>query len=269
MRATASDTRSQARNRDLALERLRARLAEGLRVERPRRADEADESRARATPRRQAPAVGPQARPPPARSGRLSDPESGASVGGAQVRRVRRLSAASRSPASARRRRRYPAPQRARESLRSAKLTGRGRRRQGALVRGRRRCCSCSSSTRRSARSCCPGARPRSRHAAVFVGLRGVFNRLARFTHTYEGRDRVMALYAPVGLARAAARVVAPRARRVHRDVPRARRAGFRACVRDERLVDVHARLRPSPRPRHHHPRVLRGGERAGAAGVC
>jgi ribosome-associated protein len=34
----ASDTRSQARNRELALERLRSRLAAGLRVERPRRA---------------------------------------------------------------------------------------------------------------------------------------------------------------------------------------------------------------------------------------
>jgi ribosome-associated protein len=38
VRATAADTRSQARNRELALDRLRARLAEGLRVERPRRA---------------------------------------------------------------------------------------------------------------------------------------------------------------------------------------------------------------------------------------
>ncbi len=38
VRATASDTRSQARNREVALERLRARLAVGLRVERPRRA---------------------------------------------------------------------------------------------------------------------------------------------------------------------------------------------------------------------------------------
>jgi ribosome-associated protein len=37
-RATASDTRSQARNRELALERLRARLAEGLRVQPRRRA---------------------------------------------------------------------------------------------------------------------------------------------------------------------------------------------------------------------------------------
>ena len=35
---------------------------------------------------------------------------------------------------------------------------------------------------------------------AVFVGLRGVFNRLVRLTRTYEGRDRIMALYAPVGL---------------------------------------------------------------------
>jgi ribosome-associated protein len=38
VRATASDSRSQARNREIALERLRTRLAEGLRVERPRRA---------------------------------------------------------------------------------------------------------------------------------------------------------------------------------------------------------------------------------------
>jgi ribosome-associated protein len=37
VRATAADTRSQARNRELALERLRARLAEGLRVQRTRR----------------------------------------------------------------------------------------------------------------------------------------------------------------------------------------------------------------------------------------
>jgi ribosome-associated protein len=36
-RATASDTRSQARNRELALERLCARLADGLHVDRPRR----------------------------------------------------------------------------------------------------------------------------------------------------------------------------------------------------------------------------------------
>jgi ribosome-associated protein len=37
VRATASDTRSQARNRELALERLVERLAVGLHVERPRR----------------------------------------------------------------------------------------------------------------------------------------------------------------------------------------------------------------------------------------
>lgn len=37
VRATASDTRSQARNRELALERLRAKLADGLRVQTPRR----------------------------------------------------------------------------------------------------------------------------------------------------------------------------------------------------------------------------------------
>src|SRR5919206_984391 len=37
VRVVASDERSQLRNRELALERLRSRLAEGLRVERPRR----------------------------------------------------------------------------------------------------------------------------------------------------------------------------------------------------------------------------------------
>jgi ribosome-associated protein len=37
VRASAADTRSQARNRELALERLRTRLAEGLRVTAPRR----------------------------------------------------------------------------------------------------------------------------------------------------------------------------------------------------------------------------------------
>jgi ribosome-associated protein len=35
--ATAADSRSQARNRDLALDRLRAKLADALRIERPRR----------------------------------------------------------------------------------------------------------------------------------------------------------------------------------------------------------------------------------------
>ncbi len=38
VRATAQDTRSQARNRELAVERLRARLAAALTVQRPRRA---------------------------------------------------------------------------------------------------------------------------------------------------------------------------------------------------------------------------------------
>lgn len=38
VRATAADTRSQSRNRELALERLRDRLEAGLRVDRPRRA---------------------------------------------------------------------------------------------------------------------------------------------------------------------------------------------------------------------------------------
>jgi ribosome-associated protein len=38
VRAMAQDTRSQARNRELALERMRERLASALKVQRPRRA---------------------------------------------------------------------------------------------------------------------------------------------------------------------------------------------------------------------------------------
>jgi ribosome-associated protein len=38
VRVVASDSRSQARNRELALERLRSKLAAALRVERPRQA---------------------------------------------------------------------------------------------------------------------------------------------------------------------------------------------------------------------------------------
>jgi ribosome-associated protein len=38
VRATAQDTRSQSRNRELAVERLRSRLASALTVQRPRRA---------------------------------------------------------------------------------------------------------------------------------------------------------------------------------------------------------------------------------------
>jgi ribosome-associated protein len=38
LRAVAQDERSQARNRELAIERLAAQLAEALKVERPRRA---------------------------------------------------------------------------------------------------------------------------------------------------------------------------------------------------------------------------------------
>jgi ribosome-associated protein len=41
VRAVAQDTRSQARNRELALERLRSRLASALTVQRPRRATRA------------------------------------------------------------------------------------------------------------------------------------------------------------------------------------------------------------------------------------
>jgi ribosome-associated protein len=47
VRATASETRSQARNRELALERLRRRIAEGLRRPPPRRRPTAPSGAAR------------------------------------------------------------------------------------------------------------------------------------------------------------------------------------------------------------------------------
>ena len=55
VRATAQDTRSQTRNRELALQRLRARLASALVVQRPRRPDQADGGRAAQAAGRQAP----------------------------------------------------------------------------------------------------------------------------------------------------------------------------------------------------------------------
>ena len=48
VRARSADTRSQARNRDLALERLADRLAAGLRTTRPRRATKPSRSARRA-----------------------------------------------------------------------------------------------------------------------------------------------------------------------------------------------------------------------------
>jgi ribosome-associated protein len=47
-RATAADSRSQARNRERALERLRSRLERGLAVEAPRRATRASRASKRA-----------------------------------------------------------------------------------------------------------------------------------------------------------------------------------------------------------------------------
>ena len=66
VRAIAQDTRSQTRNRELALERLRSRLASALVVQRPRRADEADRRRAAQADGRQAAAQRAQAGAPAA-----------------------------------------------------------------------------------------------------------------------------------------------------------------------------------------------------------
>ena len=48
VRVTASDTRSQSRNRELALNRLAAKLADALRIETPRRATKPSRSAKRA-----------------------------------------------------------------------------------------------------------------------------------------------------------------------------------------------------------------------------
>jgi ribosome-associated protein len=66
VRVVVTDTRSQHRNRELAVERLRSRLAEGLRVERPRvatRATRAAAERRLREKRRQAERKRDRARP--------------------------------------------------------------------------------------------------------------------------------------------------------------------------------------------------------------
>jgi ribosome-associated protein len=68
VRARAADTRSQARNRDLALERLADRLADGLHVPRPRHATRPTRSARRArveTKRRRGDVKRNRARPRP------------------------------------------------------------------------------------------------------------------------------------------------------------------------------------------------------------
>jgi ribosome-associated protein len=66
VRAVAQDTRSQARNRELAVERLRGRLESGLAVQRPRRATKptAGSRRRRAESKRRRAEVKRLRRPP-------------------------------------------------------------------------------------------------------------------------------------------------------------------------------------------------------------
>jgi ribosome-associated protein len=66
VRATAQDTRSQTRNRELALERLRSRLASALVVQRPRRPTKPTSAsrRKRADAKRRRAAVKRDRRPP-------------------------------------------------------------------------------------------------------------------------------------------------------------------------------------------------------------
>ena len=71
VRATAADSRSQARNRELALERLRARLTRGLAVEPRRKPTRVVTRRPRTTSRREAAAQPAEAATPPPGHGRL------------------------------------------------------------------------------------------------------------------------------------------------------------------------------------------------------
>ena len=71
VRAVAQDARSQARNRELALERLRSRLEQALHVRRPRHATRPTKGSKEARLQGQAHALGDQARAPPAGRGRV------------------------------------------------------------------------------------------------------------------------------------------------------------------------------------------------------
>ena len=83
----------------------------------------------------------------------------------------------------------------------SAKLTAMHVLSRGPVVRAGASVCSSWCSTRRSGRSCCPRAATPIVTRAVFVGLAVVLQpaRPAARAPT-TGRDRVMALYAPIGL---------------------------------------------------------------------
>ena len=166
--AAASDSRSQASNRELALERP-SKLADGLRVERPRRPTQpvaAARERRLEHKRRRSQRKRERRRPGP---GRLIPVDPPIDVAGS-------------SPASR---------------------------------------CSCSWWTRRCARSYCWRGVATMLTRAVFVSVRACFNVAARWAKTWSRRDRVMALYAPVVVARAPDHVARARGARLHRHVPR------------------------------------------------
>ena len=218
--AAASDTRSQARNRELALERLRSQLAAGLRVERPRRATRPGRA---------------------ARERRLE-----------QKRHRRRAQARPRPPPE--------------EAARGAVTPVRFPRGVdvGALVR-RRASCSLVLVLDSAMRTfVLPAGR---RHHAHPRGVRepagGLQRGGPRVPHLRGARSRDGAVRARSGCSSSPMVWLVIVRVRLHRDVPRARRAALfeRAFemsgsslltlgfVRPPDLADQHARVRSRPRP--------------------
>ena len=96
-----------------------------------------------------------------------------------------------------------------------------------------------------------------------------VFDLPLHFAKTYEQRDRVMALYAPLSLLILPAVVARARAQRLHAHVPRRRRRRLRRRVPDQRLVALHARVPRAARPPRRRARVHRGRDRPRACSRC
>ena len=207
VRAVASERRSQLQNRELALERLRARLAAALHVDPAARRDASRRAR---------------------RSKRASSRSGGtasASATGA-ARRRRRLSDADADAMTS-----GDVAARARRALIAVVIVLDAAIRTFVAAARRRPCCS---------------------PYVVFRIVRSVLQAASPArARSYEARDRVMALYAPLALLAfptVVAAVVIFVAFALHLRRARARRLARR--VHDERLVAAHARVRAAARPR-------------------
>ncbi len=104
-----------------------------------------------------------------------------------------------------------------------------------------------------------PRATPIALTRVHFLTIRRFFDWAARPSRTYETRDRVLALYAPISLVLLAGRLAGVADDRLHRHLLGLRdRPGVRR-VRHIRVVAVHPRLRPSGRLRASGAELPRG----------